>query len=57
MACPFEISPLVEAMWWHPMYDDDPAHSWLREIVVRSLGPVGRPAPEGIDDDDGFVRR
>lgn len=33
---PFEAAPLVESMWWHPMYDDDPAHKWLREIIVEA---------------------
>jgi DNA-binding transcriptional LysR family regulator len=35
--CPFELSPFVEAMWWHPMYDEDSAHLWLREMVVTAL--------------------
>jgi len=36
LPCPFEASPLVEAMWWHPMYDDDPEHRYLRDLVVRA---------------------
>lgn len=36
VAAPFEAAPLVETMWWHPMYDNDPAHRWLREIVVEA---------------------
>ena len=27
---------LVEAMWWHPVYDDDPEHAYLRDLVVRA---------------------
>lgn len=30
--CPFPVDPLVETVWWHPMYDRDPAHLWLRNL-------------------------
>ncbi|BBY86608.1 LysR family transcriptional regulator [Mycolicibacterium tokaiense] len=30
--CPFDVVPLVESFWWHPMYDEDPAHLWLRSV-------------------------
>ncbi|WP_459983125.1 LysR family transcriptional regulator [Nocardioides sp. AN3] len=33
---PFDAAPLVETMWWHPMYEVDPAHRWLREIVIEA---------------------
>jgi DNA-binding transcriptional LysR family regulator len=33
---PFEAGQLIEAMWWHPVYDDDPEHAWLRDLVVRA---------------------
>jgi hypothetical protein len=23
-------------MWWHPVYDDDPEHGYLRDLVVRA---------------------
>src|SRR3954466_1233054 len=35
---PFEVSPLIEAMWWHPVFDDDPEHSYLRDVVIRAAG-------------------
>jgi DNA-binding transcriptional LysR family regulator len=41
LPCPFAATPLVEAMWWHPMYDTDPAHRWLR----RLLADVGAALP------------
>ncbi|MGK5683861.1 LysR family transcriptional regulator [Actinoplanes sp. URMC 104] len=34
---PFDAAPLIEAMWWHPMYDADPAHRYLRGVVVRAV--------------------
>src|SRR3954471_25044538 len=36
LPCPFEVSPLIEAMWWHPVFDDDPEHSYLRDVVMRA---------------------
>ena len=36
LPCPFEPVPIVEALWWHPMYDRDPAHSWLRDTVAEA---------------------
>ncbi|GAA0459095.1 LysR family transcriptional regulator [Paractinoplanes deccanensis] len=33
---PFDATPLVEAMWWHPMYDDDPGHRYLRDVLARA---------------------
>jgi hypothetical protein len=38
-----EVGQLVEAMWWHPVYDDDPEHAYLRNLVLRAaelaIGP------------------
>ena len=45
LACPFEVGPLIEAMWWHPVYDDDPEHAYLRTLMVRAAELVTRPAP------------
>ena len=36
MPCPFEAGPLVDAMWWHPVYDRDPEHTWFRGVVERA---------------------
>jgi DNA-binding transcriptional LysR family regulator len=35
LPCPFEVTPLVEAIWWHPMYDEDPEHRYLRDMLTR----------------------
>ncbi|CCG03856.1 LysR family transcriptional regulator [Blastococcus saxobsidens] len=56
LATPFAAGPLVEAMWWHPVYQDDPEHVWLRDLVVRATEQaVGDPAAAPIDlvDDPG----
>jgi len=52
LPCPFDAGPLIEAMWWHPVFDDDPEHAYLRDLVVRAADlAVGEPA--GIDLVDG----
>jgi DNA-binding transcriptional LysR family regulator len=33
---PFEAVPLVEAFWWHPMNERDPAHQWLRRLLAEA---------------------
>jgi DNA-binding transcriptional LysR family regulator len=42
---PVEVGPLVEAMWWHPVFDDDPEHAYLRDVVVRATEQVVGPIP------------
>jgi DNA-binding transcriptional LysR family regulator len=37
---PVEVGQLVEAMWWHPVYDDDPEHAYLRDVVARAAEQV-----------------
>ena len=34
--CPFDAGPLVDAMWWHPVYDRDPEHAFFRNLMVRA---------------------
>ena len=44
LPCPFEAGPLVDAMWWHPIYDRDPEHGFFRDLVQHAAavatGPV-----------------
>ncbi|MFJ9019533.1 LysR family transcriptional regulator [Streptomyces sp. NPDC102259] len=35
MAAPYEVVPLQEALWWHPVHTHDAAHIWLRETAAR----------------------
>src|SRR3954451_12551992 len=47
---PFDAGPLIEAMWWHPVYDDDPEHAYLRDVVGRAAElAVGGRQQDGID--------
>ncbi len=57
LPCPVEVGQLVEAMWWHPVYDDDPEHTYLRDVVARAAErAVG--APGGIDlTDEGQQKK
>ncbi|EID73437.1 MULTISPECIES: LysR family transcriptional regulator [Rhodococcus] len=34
---PLNLAPLNHALWWHPMYNADPEHRWLRTQLVKSL--------------------
>ncbi|MFD4600712.1 LysR substrate-binding domain-containing protein [Streptomyces sp. NPDC058464] len=31
---PFTIEPFELAFWWHPFYEEDPEHTWLRRQLV-----------------------
>jgi DNA-binding transcriptional LysR family regulator len=36
LPCPFDAVPVAEALWWHPMYERDPGHIWLREVLAEA---------------------
>lgn len=40
LPCPFDAVPLTEALWWHPMYEHDPAHRWLRDLLRRAAATL-----------------
>src|SRR3712207_6266298 len=47
---PVEVGQLVEAMWWHPAFDDDPEHAYLRDVVSRAVEQaLGVDARTSID--------
>ncbi|MEU2289024.1 LysR family transcriptional regulator [Streptomyces sp. NPDC013178] len=33
---PFDLGRLVESLWWHPLYERDPAHIWLRKTATEA---------------------
>lgn len=35
---PLALQPIVIGMYWHPKNSQDPAHSWLREQLLRAAG-------------------
>src|SRR3954466_1395540 len=56
LAPPVEVGHLVEAMWWHPVYDDDPEHAYLRDLVLRAaqqaVGHGGIAPTDGPSQED-----
>lgn len=41
---PFEATPVLNAMWWHPIHERDPEHAWLRELFVEAAATLGARA-------------
>lgn len=37
---PFAATPVVEAMWWYPIYDRDPGHRYLRDLLIRAAEDI-----------------
>lgn len=35
---PFAATPILNALWWHPVHDPDPEHQWLRQLAVAAVG-------------------
>lgn len=29
---PFDVTPLLNALWWHPSHRNDPEHTWMRAL-------------------------
>jgi DNA-binding transcriptional LysR family regulator len=38
LQAPAELPPVTHSQWWHPRFDSDPAHQWLREQVREAIG-------------------
>lgn len=38
LPCPGGPEPIVEALWWPREYQHDPAHAWLRDVLIRCAG-------------------
>lgn len=36
---PFDATPLLNALWWHPSHRNDPEHAWMRALF-REAGEV-----------------
>lgn len=37
IAAPAELPPVAHAAWWHPRFDFDPAHQWLRARIRAAV--------------------
>lgn len=38
---PVPLKPLVESMYWHPVFHSDPAHRWLRDRLAGLAAGLG----------------
>lgn len=43
---PFDATPLVNALWWHPVHGRDPEHIWLRDVFSEAGAIVQAGAEE-----------
>lgn len=44
VALPFALEPTSISLAWHPRFDRDPAHAWLRQTLQRLLGELAPAA-------------
>ena len=40
---PFDATPVLNALWWHPVHTRDPEHAWMRSLFAEAA--AGMPAP------------
>ena len=40
LAAPFDATPVVNALWWHPVHSRDPEHAWMRSIFEEAARGV-----------------
>ncbi len=45
LAAPFLGEPLVECLYWHRSAQRDPAHQWLRRLLLGAESTVDQPIP------------
>lgn len=36
VALPFDATPLLNALWWHPVHGRDPEHAWMRDLFTEA---------------------
>jgi len=42
---PFDATPLVNALWWHPVHNHDSEHAWMRALFQEAAGIVAADTP------------
>jgi LysR family nod box-dependent transcriptional activator len=40
-ALPFDATPVLNALWWHPVHDRDPEHQWMRGLFAQAAAELG----------------
>lgn len=44
---PFAATPVLNALWWHPVHDRDPEHQWMRGLFLDAAAELeAEPATE-----------
>lgn len=33
---PFDATPVLNALWWHPVHNRDPEHAWMRGLLAEA---------------------
>jgi DNA-binding transcriptional LysR family regulator len=33
---PFDATPITDALWWHPVHEQDPEHQWMRGLFKEA---------------------
>jgi DNA-binding transcriptional LysR family regulator len=42
LACPWDVVPVVETLWWHPLHTRSPEHAWLRSLLTETTRHLDR---------------
>ncbi|MEV4686404.1 hypothetical protein [Microbacterium sp. LWH3-1.2] len=45
LKAPFDATPVVNALWWHPVHGRDPEHAWMRGIFEQAAASVSDSSP------------
>lgn len=45
VAPPFEPTPIMNALWWHPVHDRDPDHIWMRSLFAEAGRQLAAESP------------
>jgi LysR family nod box-dependent transcriptional activator len=55
---PFDATPVVSALWWHPVHGRDPEHAWMRQIFEKAAARVVSAADRAdVDHADAGAAR
>lgn len=42
---PFDATPVLNAMWWHPVHGRDPEHAWMRGLFAEAAQSLAMHDP------------
>ncbi len=41
LECPWEVVPVAETLWWHPVHTLESDHAWLRSVLATATASLG----------------